>query len=419
MGGFPLTERMGGISMQELRGLVLSCIHDFSGNDDRIIDELNKIIEETGNEASHIIFKVLTHLNLDHDEAHETWKQLLSHRNKMISSLGRNVSLSTALCDYFCTTEKFINNPVILEIHVFEEHLKSLKYDSLTGLHTRGSFEEALEREMARAKRHKTDLSVVFFDIDDFKEINDNYGHLFGDDVLRLAAQTIRDATRTEDIAARYGGEEIVLILPETGKAKALVLAERIRHRLENMELEHEGRQVKLTISGGLATFPQDADETTNLLQEADIALYRAKSAGKNNIVLYSENQRRYLRIDFSSKINIQKIGFKDTKQIFEANSKDLSLAGILIESDHLVELGTKVGLDIPIEAVDTTLNVIGTIVRVEALGPDKFDLGISFIEMDKLTRSEISQYISHELEKMNQNNVVPIYDEPIIENTV
>ncbi len=396
--------------MQELRARVLSCIHDFSGNDDRIIDELNKIIKETGNEACHVIFKVLTHLNLDHDEAQETWKQLLSHRNKMMASLGRNVCLSTSLCDYFCTTEKFIKAPVLLEIHVFEEHLNSLKYDSLTGLHTRSSFDEALAREMARAKRHKTDLSVIFFDIDDFKEINDRYGHLAGDDVLRQAAWTINDAIRTEDIAARYGGEEIVLILPETGKAKALILAERIRCRLENVELDHEGQQIKLTISGGLATFPQDADEVTNLLQEADIALYRAKSAGKNNIVLYSENKRRYLRIDFSSTINIQKIGFKDTKQIFEANSKDLSLAGILIESDHLVELGTKVGLEIPIEAVDTTLNVIGTVVRVEALGPDMFDLGISFIEMDKLTRNEISQYISHELEKMKMNNGVPIY---------
>ena len=397
--------------MRELKDKILSCIHDFSGNDNRIIDELNKIIEETGNEACHVIFKVLTHLNLDHDEAQETWTQLLSHRNKMTASLGRNVNLSTALCDYFCTTEKFKKNPVLLEIHVYEEHLNSLKYDSLTGLHTRSSFEEALEREMARAKRYKTDLSVVFFDIDDFKEINDRYGHLAGDDVLRQASRTISDATRTEDIAARYGGEEIVLILPETGKAKALVLAERIRCQLENLELEHEGQQVKLTISGGLATFPQDADETTNLLQEADIALYRAKSAGKNNIVLYSENQRRYLRIDFSSRINIQKIGFKDAKQIFEANSKDLSLAGILIESDSFVELGTKVGLEIPIEAVDTTLNVIGTVVRVEALGPDKFDLGISFIEMDKSTRNEISQYISHELETMEKNSVVPMYD--------
>ncbi|MGR3293655.1 MAG: diguanylate cyclase [Candidatus Scalindua sp.] len=380
--------------METIRNIVLKCLDEFSFDDDKLVSELNRIIEEMGDESYQVIFSVLTHLDLTPDQAKDYWKQILSHRNSMRDALGRGVNLRTAICDYFCTIDKSMKNPIVIEIRVLEDVLYSLKYDSLTGLYSRRTFDEMFLRETERANRYGQELSVLFFDLDDFKKVNDTFGHLAGDDTLEHVARIVMGEIRTIDIASRYGGEEIVVVLPETGKAAAFVVGERIREKVENMKLNYKDKIIELTISGGIATLPIDATDTKGLIANADIAVYKAKEAGKNNIVIYSENRRRFIRVDFITDIHVHEVDSREKIGILGIKSTDLSTGGILFKCNHSIDMGIQVQLQIPTGIADEPLLVAGTVVRVEKFSSNQFDIGISFIKVDGSVKNELSRCI-------------------------
>ncbi|OKY75536.1 MAG: hypothetical protein BM485_07305 [Desulfobulbaceae bacterium DB1] len=384
--------------MQVIRNKVLQCLYKFSGDDAKLIHELDEIIKEHGNLAFPVIFHVLTHLDLPQAEAETAWRDICAHREKMSALLEHNVNLRTAICDYFCSIHKSLKNPKVVEIHVFESTLNSVKYDRMTGLYNRAYFDESIIREVARAKRYDTDLSILFLDLDDFKTVNDTHGHPAGDHVLKEISQAIIHAVRTEDIAARYGGEEIVIILPETSKTTALILAERIRALIENLQLQFDGKNIGLTISGGVASFPIDAAGTSDLVIFADRALLQAKAAGKNTIQAYSPNKRRFMRIDFFATILVKQIRMSKSSTPVAANAKNLSLTGILFESRTAFDIGSKIQLQIPFDEFNETLLILGTVVRIEIFDNNLFDIGVSFLEMDHTSKNEISRYLLKQL---------------------
>ncbi|MDH3974637.1 MAG: diguanylate cyclase [Deltaproteobacteria bacterium] len=381
--------------MRAIREKVLKFLSEFADEDDKLIDSLKNLVDDCGIDAYSVIIHVLTHLDLDPEEARHSWKNILSHRESLIKSLGRSVNLRTAICDYFCSVSKTMKSPIVVEIKVFEDKLKSIKYDSLTGLFSRGSFDETLAQEAARAERYETDLSLLFYDLDNFKQINDTYGHFAGDMALKKVAEIILKEIRAADFAARYGGEEIVVLLPKTGKVNALMLGDRIRKRIEETKLRHNGKSFNLTISGGLASYPIDAINLIELIQFADKALYRAKNSGKNKIVLHSPDKRRYVRLHFSTEFVVQKIGFEGHIGTVAVNCKDISRAGILIESKEPFEIGTKLQIQIPLKKGDENILILGTVVRIEAFGDEQYDIGVSFIEM----KEELDHFISTRLE--------------------
>jgi two-component system, cell cycle response regulator len=157
--------------------------------------------------------------------------------------------------------------------------------DPLTGLWNRRYMAETLEREVDRAARFRHPISLIILDVDDFKKINDREGHLQGDIVLESVADAVRDLTRSIDVAARYGGDELALILAETGREGATLLAERLRERVAATEvpLREEG-MMSVTLSVGVATIPDSAADLVSLVDAADRALLRSKRAGKNQI---------------------------------------------------------------------------------------------------------------------------------------
>ena len=161
--------------------------------------------------------------------------------------------------------------------------------DSLTGLYTRRYFFERLEEELRRSKSHGFKFSFLMIDIDDFKKCNDTYGHLVGDVVLKETARIAKGSTREIDLMARYGGEEFSLVLPETDKAGAMLAAERIRKRIEENIFKAYDEKLKITVSIGLAVYPDDSEEASDLIERADKALYAAKSSGKNIVCEYKE----------------------------------------------------------------------------------------------------------------------------------
>lgn len=159
--------------------------------------------------------------------------------------------------------------------------------DSLTALYTRRYFFERLNEELNRSKRHNFKFTFLMVDIDDFKVCNDTYGHLVGDVVLKEVARIIKENTREIDLVARYGGEEFSLILPETDRTGAHLAAERIRKRIEENIFKAYDEKLKVTVSIGLAVYPDDSEDSADLIEDADKALYLAKSSGKNIVCEY------------------------------------------------------------------------------------------------------------------------------------
>lgn len=174
---------------------------------------------------------------------------------------------------------------VIKKINFIYNQSKYLSItDELTGLYNRRHFEQNFEREFLRAKRYGSKFSVAIIDIDFFKKINDTYGHLCGDYVLREIAYTIQDSFRKTDMVFRYGGEEFVVILTETSLENALIPLERLRKKIEAKNLFYEGKNINITVSIGLNSDTTKYESASEFLDMADKALYNAKENGRNRI---------------------------------------------------------------------------------------------------------------------------------------
>jgi diguanylate cyclase (GGDEF)-like protein len=158
--------------------------------------------------------------------------------------------------------------------------------DALTGIRNRSYFDRKYQAEVRRSRREHTQLSVVMMDIDHFKNVNDQYGHLVGDECIKSVAHTLKKALRRpSDDVCRYGGEEFALILPSTDLEGALVLTERLRAQIENTSIQAEGVSINITISAGIGTAIADLNQPEDiLLALADKQLYVAKNAGRNNV---------------------------------------------------------------------------------------------------------------------------------------
>ena len=159
--------------------------------------------------------------------------------------------------------------------------------DGLTGLYNRRQFEISLEQEYNRTKRHPSDFSLAILDIDFFKKVNDTYGHQYGDYVLKTVADLMKSAFRKTDLLYRYGGEEMVIMMPETNIEGAIIPVQRLRRMVEDYDFEYNGIKSKVTVSIGLTTNYQEFNSQTELLKSADEALYKAKESGRNRVVLY------------------------------------------------------------------------------------------------------------------------------------
>ncbi|MFZ5817110.1 MAG: GGDEF domain-containing protein [Bacillota bacterium] len=165
---------------------------------------------------------------------------------------------------------------------------KSAVTDGLMGIYNHKYFKQRLEEEVAKARRYRQQTSLVLFDIDFFKRVNDTYGHATGDLVLKLMAKWVTGMSRNTDVVCRYGGEEIAVILPHTGLAGAQEFAERLRLKVSEQVVEdpEEDAKFRVTVSVGVAQWEQGM-EMMDLMKAADAALYHSKNTGRNRVTLY------------------------------------------------------------------------------------------------------------------------------------
>ncbi len=161
--------------------------------------------------------------------------------------------------------------------------------DGLTGLYNRRQFEIGLEQEHNRTKRHPSDFSLAILDIDFFKKVNDTYGHQYGDYVLKTVADLMKQSFRKTDLLYRYGGEELIMIMPETNIEGAIIPVQRLRRMVEEYDFEYNGVKAKVTVSIGLTMNYQKFAPAADILKSADDALYEAKEGGRNRVVLHEQ----------------------------------------------------------------------------------------------------------------------------------
>lgn len=166
-----------------------------------------------------------------------------------------------------------------------EEIYRLTTVDGLTQIYNKRYFQETLEREIGRAQRYRRDLSLIMFDLDRFKLVNDTYGHLAGDYVLKHLATVVKQHIRREDVLARYGGEEFAIILPEIDHHNAMQLADKVRRLIERTGFRFEDTDIPLTVSVGVATLGSDTVDWVGFVKLADDNLYAAKAGGRNQVV--------------------------------------------------------------------------------------------------------------------------------------
>ncbi len=375
-----------------MKTLIIELLYKFAQDEDGFLGAIEELNRFQGTRVYSALFKVFAGLDLPDKDAESQWHEVLKHHEAMAFALRRKVSIKTALFDYFCCIKKAVRNPKMIEILQYEQTARLAKYDDLTGLFNRHMYNEALSREITRAERHSIDLSILFLDLDDFKKINDRYGHKAGDIVLKSVAEVIMRNLRNEDIAVRYGGEEIILLLPETSKKNAFILGERIRNEVKELLIRHDGRAINVTLSGGLASFPYDATDLVNIQENADKALYMAKKGGKNTISMYSHDMRRYVRVECNRKIYVDELGFNGIG-VCKARSRDISGGGLFFEANRKFAPGTRIQVQIPLSP-DNQLLLTAKVVRTKASGKTQFETGASFTGLDNGTNRQLFSYI-------------------------
>ncbi len=168
---------------------------------------------------------------------------------------------------------------------LYKQAVEKAYRDPLTGVNNRAALDNALEQEINLAQRHETPLSIIILDVDMFKRVNDTYGHIAGDAVLKRIAESMTECARGSDVIYRYGGEEFVILLRNTDEPGATLLAERIRKAIESILLKYDNFDIRFTASAGLATLSK-TDNFESLLERCDKALYAAKEQGRNRVVV-------------------------------------------------------------------------------------------------------------------------------------
>lgn len=266
-------------------------------------------------------------LDLSEEEAVYHWRKILENFRTFELQTGRKINIYTAIVDYFTSKNSLLDSPLLVEISVFRKNEQMAMIDALTGIFNRRYMETMLKKEFTRCERYGKEFSVCIIDIDNFKAINDTRGHLFGDLVLKELASLLKSSIREEDIACRYGGEEFLIIIPETNSEGALILGNRIRQCLKETPFFTENG---ISFSGGTANYPENARDTMALVRAADMALYQAKDSGKDQIVAASPERRKFDRFEQIWTFDVFD-GDRDIRS--ENKTQNVSLGGIQFES--------------------------------------------------------------------------------------
>jgi len=236
---------------------------------------VDRVVKNKGGDFYSGILFELASVRFPEDRAKVLWQEILRHKYIISERLGRNIGVRVATLDYLENIKKLISAPVIIPETEFAKTLKLSTTDDLTGLYNRRYLNNRLRAMVSEAQAEKSIFSILMMDLDGFKKFNDTQGHQAGDLILQEFARILREGLRKSDMVARYGGDEMVCILPLADKSTAKTVASKICEQVRK-----EFSEVKITLSTGIAEYPTDAADDESLILQSDAAMYRAKAFG-------------------------------------------------------------------------------------------------------------------------------------------
>ncbi len=357
-------------------------------NEERILRRLEQIRTQSGLQVYAALLLILTGLAFDESEARRHWEEILRHRRALGQSLQRDLGLRVAVLDYFVNVNRQLTSPRLIDLSLADRPDPSSPIDARTGLWNARQFLSALQKEIRRAKRYRLELTVLYLDIDDFREINERHGELVGDILLREVAILIKNKIRDIDMAARLAGEEFALILPETERMGAFLVAERIRKEMERHFLRRDidGRPIAMTVTIGMAKYPEDAAIADRVVRRAEEAMHQAKARGGNAVGVYYRERRNYIRFDVAR----QQVRIRVTPADPEGAAPEregheplnISKSGLLFESDTPYTMGDEVVIVCQDGRDQARVTLRARIVRIEEIeGPTRrYEVGAAFL---------------------------------------
>jgi len=296
---------------------------------------VDKVVsDKRPNFYSDILFD-LTSERFPEERAKILWQEILKHKYMMSEKLGRNIGIRVTTLDYLENIKKLIKAPLIISETALLKTIKLSNTDPLTGLFNRRYLLEKLSEMVAEAEASKEKICVFMMDLDGFKKFNDREGHQAGDVILQEFAHSLRENFRSTDFIARYGGDEMVCILPSTDKIVAKTIAQKVCSQIKSTFLE-----TGISLSIGVAEFPSDAHDDSSLISQSDAAMYRAKAYGGNTVSYFHTIELFYKQDDpqpndVACAGDFNRWNSKKGQMIFDPNEKIWKIQLNLLAGKH------------------------------------------------------------------------------------
>lgn len=359
----------------------------------RLVDESLRHLQATfGHEVYSTFIHLMFHLSAEPREAMQLWEQIMNHHDQLRAKLGEEFDFRVSALDFLTREKRLIENPIVMETRRYVEVYQDTVTDAMTGLYNFRHFRDMLDRELSRADRYQSSLSLIFIDVDHFKKFNDRYGHQMGDRALQIVAGVIQHSVRTSDIPCRYGGEEFAIIAPETKKEGAILVAERIRRGVQSAKIAELPQLTGITISGGISVFPADALTGEDLLAKADETLYLAKQNGRNRIETQQGDRRRAPRFP----IALPAVCAVLPERRASVSAKNISEGGLLIESGDPLPKGSQIQLEVELPKGKQPIRCVGKVAHVRTIeGREYFDVGVSITQMSAQDKGAFNEFLS------------------------
>jgi diguanylate cyclase (GGDEF)-like protein len=333
-----------------------------------------------------VLFNIIANLEFSPSQAHRLWNRIWRYKDAMEENLGRKIDFRVALLEYLIDVNHKLRNPKIIEMSLFEKTLNAVIVDELTGLYNRRFFQNQLKYEIARTQRSNMAFSLILFDIDNFKDIVRSLGQEKANGVLRHVARFLVQKTRKTDLIFRYGPDTFMIFLYNIKKNDCLKIAEKIRRLVEKTDVPAGSQSLRLTVSGGIASFPIDAQTAHVLVEKTEKALRLSKHMGKNCLNLFSKHARTAQRIPLKKTVRVERFCEKPAR----LPVADISLEGVSFVSPDPVQTDTYCLLRLD---SDRLLSFLAKIVRVERK-KDGYLAGAKFLDMADLKRKALQKYL-------------------------
>lgn len=367
-------------------------------------DAIAALANQYGPETYSELLSILANIETPPTEAATLWNAAWEHMANLTTQLKRPVNITVALLDYLLENRegKYIHRAKVIDILDFEKVAQSAIRDGLTGVFNTGYIREQVRWELTKDRRFKRGGTIILFDLNKFKQCNDEHGHLAGDAVLRAFADAMKLHTRRADVVGRYGGDEFLALMPSTLLEGAFIVADRIRRSFENTVTRipsGPAEGIRITVTGGIAEYRGDTDQAETLIQSADQALYLAKRQGANRI--FTQHMVKNEPVSIEGR-KIRSIGH--TRLSDAEASKEIGNRPFTLVTSEKMSPGQGIVCELPLPDGPEFFLCTGIVQTVSPRTKDTWDITFHPVQRNELDWIPINKLVTeHEREQNNK----------------